>query len=657
MSEGIKLYKHFTERLGNMGKVKRAWFTTFNLDISFFEKFILSALQGVAYDSLQSPMDYEALSLNLSNDADEIEEGKIEVKVFYDPRAVKASGKQKQTAVQLYPIDVKTIKSAENNLQFTQGVFHPKVILIESFSGEYWLMASSANLTFSGWSENRESFFFEKITDTAVARELALFFSSLSTSFKELNEHPLLKKLKSGKMSGPTSRWNFHSSFSKKGFLNKLMDTTSELCIWSPYFADDLSDLLEEIKEYGFDRILIVPAKTITQKIRITEQSFLASKETEGVTFHQDKLPSTAVDSFVHGKLWLTPKTLAIGSWNMTHAGINLGNKGNNNIEAGIIYQLTPREYQQILINQPLGQLRTPQHITEAELEEEKEGLLEPFVVAVDLLLDWDSLQLTLITPSYSKLLKHVKEEDLIILPGLGKQSISVFEKPFSIRQYSNAFLTDRYFEIITKSGNIVYKGFIREKGLAHRPASEFKSIDDFLKGWLNELPEDRQELHRPAFDIGAEFDDEVTKALHDILTSGHQNDWFSGFLAFESILNRIQNIPAQPVKSKRTELIKIGRVIPGNLNELRKHLSQLLNLYQEKKEDFNKSPIYLWFLIEKANYVFRQYNQAINLPDEYISSIKNIQFIELFTPEQMKQVGKENIEKWRQYTLQKLRQ
>ncbi len=657
MSEGIKLYKHFTEKLGNMGKVKRAWFTTFNLDISFFEKFILSALQGISYDSLQSPMDYEALSINLSNDTDEIEEGKIEVKVFYDPRAVKTSGKQKQTAVQLYPIDVKTIQSRENNLQFTQGVFHPKVILIESVSGEYWLMASSANLTFGGWAENRESFFFEKITDTRVARELGLFFSSITSSFKELNEHPLLKKLQIGKMSGEQSRWQFHSSFSKKGFINKLMDTTTELCVWSPYFADELSNLLEEIKEYGFERISIIPAKTITQKIRITEKSFQAAKEIDGITFHQDKLPAAAVDAFVHGKLWLTPKTLAIGSWNMTHAGMNLGNKGNNNIEAGIIYQLTSREYQQIQANYLLGALKTPQHITEAELDEEKEGLLEPFVVAVDILIDWNSLQLTLVTPSYAKLLKHISEDDIIVLPGFGKQSIRILEKSFSIRQHSSAFLTDRYFEIITKTGSIAYKGFIREKGLAQRPASEFKSIDDFLKGWLNELPEDREELHRPAFDVGEAFDDEVSRATHEILTSGHQNDWFTGFQAFESILSRIHKTTHQPVKQKRMQLIQIGRVIPGSLNELRKHLLQLQHLLQEKKEEFNKSPIYLWFLIEKANFVFRQYNQAIQIAYEYIASIKNIPFMELFTQEQIKQLGKENIEKWRQYTLQKLRQ
>jgi hypothetical protein len=46
MADEIKLYKHFVEQIEKIGKVKRAWFTTFNLDISFFEKYILSALMG-----------------------------------------------------------------------------------------------------------------------------------------------------------------------------------------------------------------------------------------------------------------------------------------------------------------------------------------------------------------------------------------------------------------------------------------------------------------------------------------------------------------------------------------------------------------------------------------------------------------------------------
>jgi hypothetical protein len=657
MSEGIKLYKYFTEQLGNMGKVKRAWFTTFNLDISFFERYILSALQGVSYETIRSPLDYEALSVNLSNDEDNIEEGKLEVKVFYDPRAIVSTGRQKQTAIQLYSIDVRTIKSNENQLNFSNGVFHPKVIVIETFSGEYWLMASSANLTFGGWSKNRESFFFEKITDTSVAREVGLFFDVLVRNNKEFDYNELLYKLNKGKFSGENCNWIFHSSFSKKSFIDKIRNSSSELTIWSPYFADDLSDLIDELRENNFENITIIPAKNESQKIRITEDSYRTCSEKNSVQFKQEKLPLSAIDAFVHGKLWLSPHTLAIGSWNMTRAGINLGNKGNNNIEAGIIYDLSNRDYQKIISNQTLTPLRTPQHFLENELENEKENLLELFDVALDILIDWNNLQLQLISPTYSKLLKHVQEDDFIVLPGFGKQRIKNLEKPFTIRANSSSFLTDRYFELETKEGKIIYKGFIREKGLAQRPATEFKSIDDFLKGWLNENPEIREELHRPAFIIEDEFGDEVSKATHEILNSGHQNDWFTGFQAFESILSRIQKIPAQPVKQKRTDLIKIGRVIPGNLNQLRKHLIILLDYYYNQKENLNKSPIYLWFLIEKANYIFKQFNQAIDLPDENVSTIKNLNFNELFTLEQFEQLGKENIEKWKQFTLQKLKQ
>jgi hypothetical protein len=107
MAEGVKLYKHFVDQIGKMGRMKRAWFTTFNLDISFFEKYILSALVGSNYYDIKSPYDYEALNINLANEQESLEDDKIEVKVFYDYRALTTSAKPKQTSVHLHPIDVK----------------------------------------------------------------------------------------------------------------------------------------------------------------------------------------------------------------------------------------------------------------------------------------------------------------------------------------------------------------------------------------------------------------------------------------------------------------------------------------------------------------------------------------------------------------------
>jgi hypothetical protein len=657
MSEEIKLYKHFTEKLGQLGGVRRAWFTTFNLDVSFFEKYMLSALQEKEYDTLHTPDDYEAMSEQLSTvSAEELEEGKMEVIVFYDPRALISTGRQKKTTLPLYPVDVKTLRSPENDLDFNYGVFHPKVILIETIQDEYWLMVSSANLTFGGWAHNRESFFFDQITDTAVARELFLFFGALSAPNKEFDNHPLLYKLQSGKMKGGPSGWQFHSSFSRKTFYDIFLQQSGELLVWSPYFAEDISALLDKLLDTGIESITLVPAKNELQKIRITEEQYRACIAHKGVTFRQDRLPASAIDAFVHAKLWLCPEKLAIGSWNMTRAGINRGKGGANNVEAGIIHKLTPGKYRNIVDGHPLAGLRTPKHLSEQEMEEEKEGLLEPFEVAIDILIDWEKLQLTLAAPTYNRLLKHVEETDFILLPGFGKQPVRILEKPLSIRVHRSAFLNDRFFEVETRSGVTVYKGFLREKGLAQRPSRQFASIGDLLKGWINEQPENRPELHRLAY--GAEgADDSLSGATYQILTSGHQSDWFSGFQGFESILCRIRKTEKEPMRKRRLELIRIGRVVPGNLTELQSHVSQLRDYYQQQSEQLVHSPVYLWFLIEKANHVFRNFNNAIDSDDEKIKPIPNISFESLFTSEQLGKMNQEQIEKWKKYTLQKLRQ
>ena len=77
MAEVIKLYKHFTEQINKIGKPKRAWFTTFNLDIHFFEKYILSSLLGYSFKELKSPYEYEALNAHLANDQEALEDDKV----------------------------------------------------------------------------------------------------------------------------------------------------------------------------------------------------------------------------------------------------------------------------------------------------------------------------------------------------------------------------------------------------------------------------------------------------------------------------------------------------------------------------------------------------------------------------------------------------
>ncbi len=68
------------------------------------------------------------------------------------------------------------------------------------------------------------------------------------------------------------SRWYFFSSFSPERFIDQINYSEDKLPlrVWSPYFADDLPKLIDNLQEDHFETIEIIPAKNEMQKIRIT---------------------------------------------------------------------------------------------------------------------------------------------------------------------------------------------------------------------------------------------------------------------------------------------------------------------------------------------------------------------------------------------------
>ena len=655
MADEIKLYKHFAEQIKKIGKIKRAWFTTFNLDVSFFEKYILSALMGIGYDELKTPYDYESLSANLANEQESLDGEKMEVKVFYDYRALKVEGKPKQTAVHLHPVNIAMISDLKPR-GFKDGVFHPKVTIIESYEGKYYLMVNSANLTLGGWARNRECFFFEEIKNTQVGRDIGIFFSGIVASIRGFEANGLINKLATGKFGTGFQKWSFLSSFSTNRFLDCLNNTKGllPLKVWSPYFANGLSDLITELQADYFESIEIIPAKNENQKIRITEEDYKKCESFNKVKFMQDKLPNNALEAFVHAKVWLTPKTLAVGSWNMTWSGINKSKKDNNNVEAGVIYYLTPKDYQLILEGNPITNLKTHDFYNVEELNEEKQNLLDDYSVSVDLVLDWDKQKIKLINPTYAGLIKDIGEDAFIELPGFGLKKINFLESSNNFSPYSKLFLTDRFFEITDKKSKTLYKGYIREIGLVSRPVNSFENIDDFLKGWVTEKPEDKAELYGLAYDPGDE--DGIISQTKAILYGNDQNSWFTSFHAFECILNRINSTKFLYAEDRKIELKRIGRVLPGSLNELKIHLEKLIELYKSDKTNFKKSPIYLWFLIEKANFVFGYFNEKIVLPDEQIAPIRNLKFEDVIDKSKLSNFELEGLDKWKKFILTQIR-
>ncbi|MFM9056627.1 MAG: hypothetical protein ACKOQY_08065, partial [Bacteroidota bacterium] len=99
-----------------------------------------------------------------------------------------------------------------------------------------------------------------------------------------------------------------------------------------------------------------------------------------------------------------------------------------------------------------------------------------------------------------------------------------------------------------------------------------------------------------------------------------------------------------------------IGRVLPGSLLELRKHLHSLLELYQERPDEFKKSPIYLWFLIEKANHVFNEFTALVQDESEAIDALKNLRWEHIPGIYSGNPDTDQHMVRWKNYLTAKLR-
>lgn len=633
----LKLYKHFVQKIEPLGKIKRAWFTTFNLDIAFFEKYILSAVLGEKPENLRHPVHYESLSAQLaSNEADLIPpkadqktennpEAKTEVKVFYDFRMLHGT-REKLTTVELFPIESAKITIGDTR-PFEHQSFHPKVILLENQSGEYWLMVSSANLTLSGWARNREAFFFEKLNTENFRRVGAFFKGFINPIYQnQFENNELYKGFESKRPNATKVPWYFASSFDGQPLTIHLKSNSekSPLQIWSPYFDKDLDTLSNNHLRENFTSIEVIPAKNANGKIPILEKVI---KNCTNISLHEDVLPPEAHDCFVHAKVWLTPEKLAIGSWNMTTEGMGIESK--KNVEAGIVYYITEAQFEQIQQTYRTKPLGKAEFCTEEELNAPEDELpSEKFVLGMDAVLDWNKHQIQIEQPriNISWLKKYPKSK--LLLPGFNGIYLENLKGPISLQDNYKVFLKDRSYSLISQRGKVMFRGYLREVGLASRPVNSFENLEDLFKGWVSEKPEARSELHVFGSDA---FFNEVEKLQPTNTKAASSNAWFSTFYAFEAMEARLKEANKEKQKEVRMKALKqIGMVLPGSFKELRALLSKELSTYKADKKNY-PTTMYLWFKIEKANVIFEKYNKSLGQreKDAQVALIKNFSFKE----------------------------
>ncbi len=607
MSEGMKLYRSFSKVLEDLGRIKLAWFTTFNLEISFFEKFILSRLAQRDVEEMRTIKDFEALNDILFTN--EINNAKTDVRVFYDYRALSMRS-SKKTCVQTIGINPSGFGK-----KFKDGVFHPKICLLINDRNEGVVITGSANLSLSGWARNVESILIKKIDDKENARRITNFFSSL---IKDTYGYERMNKINRYWQDNLPrgSDWSFQDSFQPKGLLKNLSVKEKPLHVWSPYFSNNLIHVIEENLSQC-PQINIVPDVNELGKVRIDEDvlgKLINNKKIE--LLKEIKYLDREKKPMVHAKVWLTKDKVAIGSWNFTEAGLNLG-KSNNNIEAGIIQDISGQEYEKII--RSLSNSETQEKwigMKRDELNEERNDELQNWKINVIIYADWEKFEYSieqdtnLSGKQYSFSLPGIKKE--IALRELINSHVSFYLNHKDL-------LKDRLFYVYDRKGEKIFMGIIVEKNITHRPAFGYDNLEDFIQAWLDGKPEENNKNIKHDYTCDEETGEEIQDAIKKKLAGDYSNAWFSMFLAMDQLKNRTEK-----AKDNVKELKLIGYYIPGSITQLRNHLYNLHEMYNDGKA--TSSAAYIWFLINEGNLVIKRFDMLRGNTGPKINLVENIE-------------------------------
>lgn len=584
----MKLLNELVKQVKSLGPLKRVWFSTFNLDIAFFERHVLPAL--LMDEPPLNRMDYEKLQQQMA-------ESHIDVLIFCDMRMLEAD-QLKRTTVPVHGI----LPVWLNNSSFDQeSLFHPKVILLEDTQGRMILGAGSANLSISGWGRNQEVFIFKEVSNNQQYQQIKHFFSPLlNAAGIDTTNDPFPRR---HRFTGNDTAWRFVHSFEQKNFLNELVDGISahQFSIWSPYFSRDLPDLLERISAHLNLQLTfcIVPDRINNDYIR-TEWSPAVDKliQNDVLRFHDRPSPRTDNIDMTHAKLWLasgdksqgTKSRLAIGSWNCTGPGC--ASLERPNIEAGILLDV---EHNTHIAGEVLQLDKN--HFASAEVLAQEALDVDPYPLPFELQVsfDWKNA----IYEVQGQLYKKTDHMDYYLrLPGLKEDIALVWKDRKSAGSWPlqaiaceadsyEALLANHCYEVC-QLGELVFRGLVQETGAAYRPAQHYDSLDDLLNDVIHGVDGKTSTATRlaPTLRESGLTDEEEPELA--IKANGQVQSYFRLFQAFEQLRQRIQAV------TSLTELEKLLFMYPGSIQEV----IEKVNLKIAEKGN----PVYRWFLWQEAH-------------------------------------------------------
>lgn len=506
----MKLYTEYTKAIKELEALKKAYFTTFNLDIGFFEKYLLPPLLGESVpDNIFA---YEELNKEL-----QLKENYLDIKVFYDANMMEI--KEKRTILTFHPILIK------------EGLFHPKVIYLENNVGEGRLFVGSGNITFSGWGQNIEAFDIQNVKkDSVLQKQINKFFIDVNIKAglrinKDRSEYPIDNDI------------NFIYSFNTNENESKLLDhidskSSDTLYIWSPYFSEELDKLInddEKSKSYfeNIKEIKIIPDLVgLNKKIRLKNKP-----QNEKVKFYIYPANADEENRMNHSKIWITDSKIAIGSYNFTEQALF-----GTNFEAAIIKNIEDKNIDIPL--QPIGELV---FMDEEQLKNEKLETNTNFKTIFDLIANYKDNKIYL-----KEIISNTPITTLtILLPGnIEVTSWSGDEIELEDLQkykFFKALVKNKYFKVFYID-ELIYEGLVFEKDTkGYREPVKVESINDIFVSLLDSKdPISAKLIKKRNFDF--DKSEEQLNIQRDDDSNMNYYNLFRGFYNLEQRLLKIEN-------------------------------------------------------------------------------------------------------------------
>ncbi|MFZ5583355.1 MAG: hypothetical protein ACOZCK_11905 [Pseudomonadota bacterium] len=582
----MKLLDAFRQQVRALGPLRRAWFTTFNLGIPFFETHVLpELLQGDA-DPPASRMDYENMQLQLA-------ERGIDLRVFCDLRMMEAD-QLKRTALPVHGVLPRWLGLEGFG---PESLFHPKVIFLEDDLGRMVLGAGSANLSVSGWGRNQEVFCFHTVSNNEQYQQIKRFFEPLFAA-AELGDALGVRR----QFKGDDHSWRFAHSFERESFLKLLLAGTQaeRLTVWSPYFSHDLAGLIEKIRVLAGRAIdfAIVPDRVGNRHVRTKWSEAIGQMLGEGgLAFHDRPSPRADEIEMTHAKLWLAQgqgARLAVGSWNFTEPGSASFER--RNVEAGFLLDVTPAMQ---IAGQRLAlgakDFGTDDMLQDDELDPPPYPLPFELLVSFDWALGRYKVQGWL----------HEKNEGTgytLRLPGMSQRLALRWKErridgawpleSIALELPDNeALLADHGYEV-WRGNSLEYRGLVLEIGQSHRRALGYDSLNDLLNDWVEgvEPGGSGKPRLRPVLRNDDVPDNEPAPPA--IAADAGGLSYFRVFHAFEQFRQRLRGVNSRDV------LERLLFVQAGSLQEL-------VAKVKAQAAAPGGSVVFNWFLLQEADSLY----------------------------------------------------